>query len=234
MENNATVLPFVQKPKPNQLRCTKCGVTQDAACDCGVPYDLIKPSALAKIGLHETPGESNRAIAKRMDISDTTVRKVREIEAEIDPVRFKNARTVEPIWNDERDAEMMRLLEEGYSYTDVGVQMDTTSGAISGRLARLEANKLDPKRRGLPEIMPDDVLAQADEYFRRINIPMHDLESLTMYANQMHEDAKHAIAEYLKIIGDLSKSGIKRLIGDPRDIKPPQCGVRIRIHKDEE
>jgi hypothetical protein len=233
MENNATVLPFVQKSKSNQLRCTKCGVTQDAACDCGVPYDLIKPSALAKIGLYETPHAPNMVIARRMEVSESTVRKVRE--AEPDQTRFKNERkTPEPIWNDERDAEMMRLLEEGYSYTDVGVKMDTTSGAISGRLARLEANKLDPKRRGLPEIMPDSVLAQADEYFRIINIPMHDLESLTMYANQMHEDTKHAIAEYLKIIGDLSKIGIKRLIGDPRDIKPPQCGVRIRIRKEEE
>jgi hypothetical protein len=170
-----------------------------------------------------------------MDVSETTVRKAREIEAAVDPVRFKNARTIpDPIWNDERDAEMERLLKEGYSYADVGTQMGTTAGAISGRWARLDAKKLSPTSRGMPEIMPDDILVQANKYFGMINVPMHDLESLSMYADQMHEDTRHAIAEYLKIIGDLSRIGIKRLIGDPRDLKRPQCGVEIKIRKDTE
>jgi hypothetical protein len=231
MENNATVLPFVQKAKPNQLRCTKCGTTIDAQCDCGVPYDLIKASALAKIGLKETPTESDRSIARRMGVSDTTVRNVRIADPEL---ALLNKKAPEPVWTPERDAEMDRLLREGLSYTDVGIEMNTTAGAISGRLARLDAKKLNPTSRGLPAIMPDDILIQSGKYFGMINGPLHDLESLTMYADQMHEDTRHAIAEYLKIIGDLSRVGVKRLIGDPRDLKPPQCGVEIKIRKDAE
>jgi hypothetical protein len=233
---NATILPFEPKPERSKLQCTSCLATTDAPCECGAPFRILKPRERARVVLEQNPNLSNRAAAELAQTSATTVRQVRENAQLVGEERIglNGKRYPEPIWNDERDAEMERLLREGYSYADVGVQMGTTAGAISGRWARIQDKKLRPVARGLPEIMPDDVLAQADEYFRRINIPMHDLESLTMYADQMHEDAKHAIAEYLKIIGDLSKSGIKRLIGDPRDIKPPQCGVRIRIRKDEE
>ena len=240
---NAAVVTFPQKAtNPNRIRCTKCGTTIDAPCECGVPYEYMKASALARIGLEETPNLSNHAIARRMAISDDTVKRQRDQlsqSATVEPIPRTGIdgvvrRLPEPIWTPERDAEMERLLREGLTYKDVGIELGTTDGAVSGRWARIQANKLDPKSRGLPEIMPDDVLVQASRYFGMINSPLHDLESLTMYAGQMHEDTRHAIAEYLKIIGDLSRIGVKRLIGDPRDLKRPQCGVEIKIRKDAE
>jgi hypothetical protein len=59
------------------LRCTGCGTSTQAPCGCEFPYDLIKPHVLAQIGLKETPHASNRDIAKRLGISEVTVRRER-------------------------------------------------------------------------------------------------------------------------------------------------------------
>lgn len=72
------VIHLEKKPEPNKLRCTSCGTTVDAPCDCGVEYALLKPSVVAKIGIEQTPNLSNRAIADRMNINDTTVERARK------------------------------------------------------------------------------------------------------------------------------------------------------------
>jgi hypothetical protein len=72
------VIQLEKKSEPNKLRCTSCGTTVDAPCDCGVPFEFIKAKKLAEIGIKETPAASNRAIADRMGISHVTVKNERD------------------------------------------------------------------------------------------------------------------------------------------------------------
>ena len=76
------VIHLEKKPEPNKLRCTSCGTTVDAPCDCGVSFEFIKAKKLAEIGIKETPNLSNRAIADRMGVSKETVRREREQPAQ--------------------------------------------------------------------------------------------------------------------------------------------------------
>ncbi len=79
-----TVAP-IQGQERNTLRCTGCGATTAAPCGCGVPFELLKPSEAAKIGIKETPQLSDRAIAQRLDIGKDTVRLVRPQVAQNTP-----------------------------------------------------------------------------------------------------------------------------------------------------
>jgi hypothetical protein len=67
-----TALPIVQ---PLALQCTKCGAEAVAACACGAPY----VPAAQRIADYDAanPGQSNRAAAKALKVSEKTVRKAR-------------------------------------------------------------------------------------------------------------------------------------------------------------
>jgi hypothetical protein len=78
-EPRENVVRLQPKPAEYVLRCTGCGASVDAPCGCGLPYDLIKPHVLAQIGINDTPNASNRDIAKRLDISEVTVRRERVV-----------------------------------------------------------------------------------------------------------------------------------------------------------
>jgi hypothetical protein len=68
-------------PRPNeakelkQLRCSKCGVTVDAACNCGVGY--VPASEYAAKAVADNPGKSNYVIAGETGLSESTVRRAR-------------------------------------------------------------------------------------------------------------------------------------------------------------
>jgi predicted transcriptional regulator len=136
-------------------------------------------------------------------------------------------------WPPEKDARMLQLREEGMTNKEIAKELGTTEGAISGRRARLMFKKLDPASRRLPPIMPDNILQIAIEHAGLAKNHMYELDAISMYADQMHEDAKHRIAEEIKVIYDFSRDIIKRLIGDMRDIKPSACDVEIRTRKED-
>jgi hypothetical protein len=64
---------------PIRLRCSSCGITQDAACECGAPY--VAAGMLAKQAVVEFPEKSNRAIADELGLSNQTVMRAREAVA---------------------------------------------------------------------------------------------------------------------------------------------------------
>lgn len=70
----------LQEPikEPNVLRCTSCGATTQAPCECGVPFALLKPSEAARIALQRTPELSNRIIAEYLGINPSTVDEMRK------------------------------------------------------------------------------------------------------------------------------------------------------------
>jgi hypothetical protein len=61
-----------------KLRCPKCGVTQDAACGCGVDYQIVRPIAAAMKAVEAHPEKSDRAIAAEVGVSDRTVNRARQ------------------------------------------------------------------------------------------------------------------------------------------------------------
>jgi hypothetical protein len=58
-----------------KMRCSSCGVTADAACDCGAPY--VPVSERAKQAIQAHPEKSDRAIAKDIGVSHEAVSKAR-------------------------------------------------------------------------------------------------------------------------------------------------------------
>lgn len=81
----------IKLPRPSRLECTVCGVTVDAACDCGVlyiPNGAEKRDAATK-ALKADPNKSDRQIAKAVGVSHPSVAKLRsKLEAAGDVENF--------------------------------------------------------------------------------------------------------------------------------------------------
>jgi transposase len=80
---SATVLPLVAycfsktEPKP-ELRCSGCGTTQEAACDCGVAYaPVARASERAMQAVLANKEKSNRAIAQETGLGIGTINRAR-------------------------------------------------------------------------------------------------------------------------------------------------------------
>jgi hypothetical protein len=69
-----------------QLRCSKCGATTDAICECGVGY--VPAHEYAAKALAANPEKSDRAIAAELGIDHKTVAKQRKLTGENSPVRI--------------------------------------------------------------------------------------------------------------------------------------------------
>jgi hypothetical protein len=74
----ATILKFKRKVAPLELRCTSCGSTTEAPCDCGVRFEILRPGEAAKKAIKKNPTMSNRAIAKKTGVGQETVRRARK------------------------------------------------------------------------------------------------------------------------------------------------------------
>jgi hypothetical protein len=64
------------------LHCSKCGVSVEAACTCGVPYIPAGEAAIAALKTY--PGLSDRAIGKKTRIHYSTIRRARMVEEPTD------------------------------------------------------------------------------------------------------------------------------------------------------
>src|SRR6516165_1045598 len=62
--------------RPALLRCSTCGATTDAACDCGAEY--VQAGVLAAAAIEANPELSNRAIAAQIGVHNETVRVARQ------------------------------------------------------------------------------------------------------------------------------------------------------------
>jgi hypothetical protein len=67
-----------------QLRCSGCGATTDAACACGVGY--VPAHEYAAKAVAANPGKSDRAIAAELGLDHKTVGKARRSTGEKSPV----------------------------------------------------------------------------------------------------------------------------------------------------
>ncbi len=61
--------------RTSEIGCSACGATVDAACDCGAPY--LPAGQRAAEAIAANPQMSDRAIAREIGTSHTTVQKAR-------------------------------------------------------------------------------------------------------------------------------------------------------------
>src|SRR5436190_3212476 len=135
----------------------------------------------------------------------------------------------EPIWTAERDAMLIQLTKQGMADPQIAEALGTTAGAVSGRRVRINFKNFNPTERRMSAVMPDDILLQALARISVIRVPMYELDDFSLYADQMHDDAKHRIAEEVEVFYNLSRDIIKRLVGGIREIKPVACGVELKV-----
>jgi hypothetical protein len=65
-----------RQPSAAQLKCSACGATAKAACNCGAPY--VPAGVLAAKAVAASPEKSNRAIADEIGVGFETVRRARQ------------------------------------------------------------------------------------------------------------------------------------------------------------
>jgi hypothetical protein len=238
----SSLLSFKMESTSNRLRCTVCGATATAPCQCGVPYELLRPRAAAEIGIKEAPHLSDSVIARQMGISHDTVRRTRQqVTQNASPVERigldgKTYGVTEPkqqFWTPEKDAQMMALHKEGKGDKEISEVLGITVGAASGRKHRLMNLRPDLESRLLPPEMPDDILLQATLLLSAASARMHEVDALSTYVDQMHEDVRQLIARDVEVVYNLSRDIIKRLVGGTRNIRPPACGTDIKLRKED-
>ena len=71
----ATIIP-ITKSVAAKIWCSSCGISADAACDCGAPY--IPAGQAAAKALAANPEKSDRAIAAELGVNRSTVTRARE------------------------------------------------------------------------------------------------------------------------------------------------------------
>jgi|HubBroStandDraft_3_1064219.scaffolds.fasta_scaffold00133_14 hypothetical protein len=219
------------------------GTLYQFAEDIGVNYSTLQacvatvkawPQKLMRISFWRTHQALNAHPDRYKIMADNPGISSRQALALMREYRASLAPEPSKTWPPERIAKMTERLNDGLTYKEVGIELGVSPGAISGKWAKEVEKKSDPAMRLLPPSMPDDIYQQVLRHAAVAKSHMHHIESLSIYVDQMHEDARHAIATEAKIIYDLAKATIKRLVGDPRDVKSPQCGVEIKIRKDVE
>jgi hypothetical protein len=84
----AMTWPANRSKNPSILHCVKCGVTQEAACDCGVGYQPAATYLAIKMlaNAERYAGMSDRAIADEIGVDHKTVAKARAATGENSPV----------------------------------------------------------------------------------------------------------------------------------------------------
>jgi hypothetical protein len=85
------VMTAKEKLKPSMLHCVSCGVTQEAACDCGVGYMPPAKYMAAKMlaNAERYSSMSDRAIAAELGVSHPTVAEARKATGNNLPVEGK-------------------------------------------------------------------------------------------------------------------------------------------------
>jgi hypothetical protein len=221
------VVNFEPKPETNQLQCTSCGATTDAPCKCGVPFKLLIPEERIKIVIDQHPGISARKGAKLADVNPHAFGRVKKMRENLSPP------SKESFWTEEKDAEIMRLHKEGKGGSEIAETMGITRGAASGRVQRLMNIRPDLASRRLPPEMPENILEQAMYLTSVSKTSMFDVDTLSLYVDQMHEDVRQLIAEDVQVVHNLSREIIRRLVGGVGNIRAPACGVDIKIKKED-
>jgi hypothetical protein len=60
------------------LRCTSCGMATEAACKCGVRYEIMRPGEAAERAVKAHPEKGDLTIANEIGVSDKTVARARK------------------------------------------------------------------------------------------------------------------------------------------------------------
>jgi hypothetical protein len=81
----STVVQLKRKAEMPVLRCTGCGLTAEAPCDCGAGFEILRPGQAAAKAIAAHPEKSDRAIAVTVGVDHKTVAKARQSSGENSP-----------------------------------------------------------------------------------------------------------------------------------------------------
>ena len=101
-----------QKELSYQLRCLECGTatTPVPACECRGQFDYIAPGELAEWAIKTYPDKSDRVIAEKFGISDTTVLRARKATASNEAVEHSSSASNEaPVKRTGKDGKTRRM-----------------------------------------------------------------------------------------------------------------------------
>lgn len=220
------------------------GKLEQFAEDIGINYSTLQaciatvrawPQKLTRVSFWKTHQTLNNHPDRYKIMADNPKISSRQAIAEMKKYRASLTPLPSKTWTPEKEEKMEELLKEGLTYKEAGVELGASAGAVSGRLARIveERHNLEMQQKMPP--MPENTLLKALEYINQIKSPLFELDTISLYANQMHDDARHRIAEELKeVVYDRTRSIIKRLVDDMNRINAPACGVPVRLYKDTE
>lgn len=151
----------IQMPIKTKLVCSSCGAPGEGSCRCGAPY--VTPGDRAEAAVKANPEKSDRAIAKELGVSPTTVGKARGKQLSSDGQLKRTgrdgkkrsqpkARTVRKTPNDKLDV-AANAVANGKTLADAAKDAGLTSvqtvkiavARDEGRLEVLKELAIDPK-----------------------------------------------------------------------------------------
>ena len=203
----------------NKLRCTSCGVTTDAKCDCGVDYIIVRPGKAAAIAIAKFPEKSDRVIAENIGVSPNTVKAAR--------ATVQNCAVDSRIGKDGKERRMPRKTKRQ--------RFQELSDEEVGFRVTAEVIKRQP-----PGRMPNDTRQKFEAAIETILVELQRLDEfgdLGQYAPQMSNELRHLLADELRIIEKRARHAAKHMLGgngDLRKITRPLCHVDIPLRKEGE
>jgi hypothetical protein len=146
-----------------QHRCPKCLVVQDAACSCGVPYELLRPGEAAEksLAMPERQGWSARMHAKAIGVAPATVDRARSTASNeaVEKVLSADGR-MRPASQPKKEKPVIPMPEEGVKEFNKLLDKAMALAYIS--------NDFGWWRNRWPQDLPEDLTDSAVSTFKQI------------------------------------------------------------------
>jgi hypothetical protein len=202
-------------PRQGLMECSECGATAKAGCGCGVAY--VPAGSRAAAAVAANPGESDRAIAKKVGVDHKTVAKARRATGDNSPVEARTGRDGKrrkppkrkctrpsgPAQDEvQRQASINVRPDDWAAFKRRADAREQSAAAVLGKLLR---DSLGAAANGRPVPTIENPVAEVNAFHREIVRFTVDIsERLTAWIESkppIDENGKDAIQEALYLCG---------------------------------
>ena len=202
-------------PRQGLMECSECGATAKAGCDCGVTY--VPAGSRAAAAVAASPGQSDRAIARKIGVGSNTVRRARKSTApdgavgartgrdgrKRKPPTPKSPRRARPAQGEEqRQASVNVRPDDWAAFKRRAEARDTSAAAVLGKLI---TDSLGAAANGRPLPTIENPVAEVNAFHREIvRFTVDIYERLTAWIESkppIDENGKAAIQQALYLCG---------------------------------